>query len=66
MVKRAIDEIDVHMVVTTGINGETLKLEKVKHTRPAKNVITDAMRKLRGVCIIQTETHGGRRATGER
>ena len=54
------------MVVKTGINGETLKLEKVKHTRPAKNVITDAMRKLRGVCIIQTETHGGRRATGER
>ena len=48
-----------------GINRETLKLEKVKHTSPAKNAITDAMRKLRGVCVIQMETHSGRRPTGK-
>ena len=49
-----------------GINEEPLKLEKVKHTRPAKNAITDPMRKPRGVCVIQIETHSGaRRPTGK-
>ena len=54
------------MVVTMGITGETLKLEKVKHTRPPKNAITDAMRKTRGVCTIQMETNSGRDLTCER
>ncbi len=49
-----------------GITGEILKWEKVKHTRPPKNAITDAMRKIRGVCTIQMETHGGRDSTCER
>ncbi len=59
-------EIDVDTVVTIGTYDPAPKLENVKHTKPAENAITEATRNMRGVRVIQTDTHHGTQARGDR